>query len=103
MTSLSVGVKSTGILVNSLSKLQVSRRFLCKMGGVVGGVRDVEVEGGKWNGMEWKVRRRREDFFVTSLNVIAQLFKEAHSSSFGRRFKIRDLIMDYLQFPYQGF
>lgn len=58
MTSLSVGVKSTGILVNSLSKLQVSRRFLCKMGGVVGGVRDVEVEGGEmeWNGMEWNGR-----------------------------------------------
>lgn len=56
MTSLSVGVKSTGILVNSLSKLQVSRRFLCKMGRVVGGVRDVEVEGGKWNGMEWNRR-----------------------------------------------
>lgn len=53
--------------------------------------------------MEWEVRRRREDFFVTSLNVIAQLLKEAHSSSFGRRFKIRDLIMDYLQFAYQGF
>lgn len=53
MTSLSVGVKSTGILVNSLSKLQVSRRFLCKTGGEKReggegeGVRDVEVDGGK--------------------------------------------------------
>lgn len=37
--------------------------------GVVG-VRDVEVDGGKWNGMRWEVRRRREDSFVTSLNVI---------------------------------
>lgn len=64
-------------------------------------VRWRERNGMEWDGMGWEVRRRREDFFVTSLNVIAQLLKEAHSSSFGRRFKIRDLITD--SFPYQGF
>lgn len=65
MTSLSVGVKSTGILVNSLSKLQVSRRFLCKLGGVVGGVRDMEVEGGEWNGMGGEEKKRRLFCYIT--------------------------------------
>lgn len=118
MTSLSVGVKSTGILVNSLSKLHVSRRFLCKLGwrgewgcwclvggvDVGGGLRDIAVEGGKWNGMGGGEEKKKEKtFLVTSLNGRAHLLKEAHSSSFGRRIKVRDLITDYLQFPYRSF
>lgn len=72
MTSLSVGVKSTGILVNSLSKLQVSRRLLCRTGGVGGsGVTLGRTEG---NEMECDGGEGEKTFFVTSLKVIAQLF-----------------------------
>lgn len=71
---------------------------------VGGGLRDIAVEGGKWNGMGGGEEKKKEKtFLVTSLNGRAHLLKEAHSSSFGRRFKVRDLITDYLQFPYRSF
>lgn len=73
MTSLSVGVKSTGILVNSLSKLQVSRRFLCRWSLEImrergyngredcGDGGKINMIGEKWDGLEM---RRRESVTV---------------------------------------